>query len=1321
MVVHHAKRYVAFFVAQILLLALTSHAAPAVRVTLQVDKAQLKVGEIATARVFAEIVPEQLATTTQIVTWYVDLLNSNSSAIQIQPGTVVVPASDSQGGTSSKGTIGSAGDLRAVYDTFFNNVGAGHDAAVELFSVQLKAVAVGTANFSVGAGTGAPALAEDFIVGTTTGDAVYGGLYDTAKVQITSFNNLPPTLDPIPEVSVNEGSAVTFTLVGHDADIGQTLVYSVVGTAPTGSTLGAATGVFTWTPGENDGPQTRIVQFRVADTGSPSMSATNSVRIAVKEVNRPPVLQVPATITGGELSSITGTATATDPDFLLGQTPTTNRFTFSLQNPPAGAAINPTTGVFSWTPTEAQGPGSYTIRVVVADDGVPALSDSKTFTVNVTEQNSAPALDGPPNPTVNEGATLTVSFVPTDLDLPANPLTFRLLSGPPGIILDTATGLLTWTPTEAQGPGAYTIRVEVSDNQSPPLTASDAFDVTVREVNSPPVLDVLSDRTVTELTPLSFTAIARDSDLPGQTFTFSLDSAPAGASINPTTGAFTWTPTEAQGPGRYTVAVRVTDNGSPATSDTKSFDVVVNENTSPPVLVTPAGQGTQSIPELVAKTIQFTATDPDLPANLITFSMLNAPPGASIDPATGLFLWTPTEAQGPGVFTFQIVAADNGAPARAATNTINFTVTEANAAPQIDPIENQSANELAQLTIAVVARDTDLPAQTLTYSLTSPPPGVAINPTTGVLTWTPTEAQGPGQFSITVRVTESGTAALFATRTFSVTVNEVNADQVFGAALPITFSEMTAINARFTATDSDLVSGQTPNTNSLTYSLLDAPSGMTINAQSGVLSWTPTEVQGPATYQVRAAVTDNGIPPLSATATLTVNVTEVNRAPSIIVPSPANRTIPELTTLEATFSGSDPDLPANTLSFALISAPPGVQINPATGALAWTPSEAQGPGTYSIFVAVSDNQSPALRSTNNINVTVTDVNSKPTLSGIPDFTLAVGSAINFIAAATDSDIPAQTLVYSMDSGPAGAAINASSGVFTWTPSVAQGGQQFTITLRAAENSAGALFDTRTFKISVTGASSANTAPIILNPPNQNATVGATLTVPIVATDADVPANTLTFALVAAPAGVSINPGTGVLTWTPTAAQVGQSQIQVKVTDNGIPPLSNTNLFTVTVTGGNATPATLRLISVAAGGTTLRVEGPAGSSYDLEYSTDLINWAPLTSVSLAAQTFITYLDVAHALGQPMGFYRAKSAGGTVTPAAPTVGLQSIGPGGLTVRVTGEAGRTYRIQLSTDLIDWSPLGTVSITSGTIADFIDTAQPTRGTKAFYRAVVP
>ena len=57
------------------------------------------------------------------------------------------------------------------------------------------------------------------------------------------------------------------------------------------------------------------------------------------------------------------------------------------------------------------------------------------------------------------------------------------------------------------------------------------------------------------------------------------------------------------------------------------------------------------------------------------------------------------------------------------------------------------------LTVPAAATDSDLPAQTLSYSLVAAPAGAAINSTTGVFTWTPGESDGPGTFPVTIRVT----------------------------------------------------------------------------------------------------------------------------------------------------------------------------------------------------------------------------------------------------------------------------------------------------------------------------------------------------------------------------------------------------------------------------------------------------------------------------------------------------------------------------------------------------------------------------------------
>src|SRR5262249_7086232 len=149
----------------------------------------------------------------------------------------------------------------------------------------------------------------------------------------------------------------------------------------------------------------------------------------------------------------------------------------------------------------------------------------------------------------------------------------------------------TWTPTESQGPGTYAVTVRVTDNGSPPLSDTKTFNVVVNEVNSAPSLAAIVNQTINEGSTLSLTATATDPDVPANTLTFSLDpGAPAGMTINATTGVLSWTPSEAQGPSTNNVIVRVTDNGSPALSDAKSFTVVVNEVNNPPLLASIADQ-----------------------------------------------------------------------------------------------------------------------------------------------------------------------------------------------------------------------------------------------------------------------------------------------------------------------------------------------------------------------------------------------------------------------------------------------------------------------------------------------------------------------------------------------------------------------------------------------------------------------------------------------------------------------------------------------------------------------------------------------------------
>jgi len=204
------------------------------------------------------------------------------------------------------------------------------------------------------------------------------------------------------------------------------------------------------------------------------------------------------------------------------------------------------------------------------------LSDSRSFTVVVNEVNSPPVLTVPENQTIDELSPWTVTNAATDPDIPANELTFSLISGRAGMSLDARTGVLSWTPTEAQGPSTNVVRVKVSDDGTPPLSVSQSFTVVVNEVNRAPTLAAIDDQFVLAGTDLMITNSATDLDVPNNNLTFSLDpGAPAGALINATSGVFTWRPTIEQAPSTNLVTVRVRDDGAPSFADAQSFNVIV--------------------------------------------------------------------------------------------------------------------------------------------------------------------------------------------------------------------------------------------------------------------------------------------------------------------------------------------------------------------------------------------------------------------------------------------------------------------------------------------------------------------------------------------------------------------------------------------------------------------------------------------------------------------------------------------------------------------------------------------------------------------------
>ena len=325
---------------------------------------------------------------------------------------------------------------------------------------------------------------------------------------------------------------------------------------------------------------------------------TPDAQTTVTLSNHPPLLAPITNQTVLEGATLRLTAQATDPDGAA------ETLTYSLDpGAPPGAAIAPTTGLLTWATGPGAGGTTNLLTVRVTDNGSPTMSATQTFAVVVQAVNHPPVLGPLANQLVHAGATLSLSLSATDPDAPPQQLAFRLAPGAPaGATLDPASGRFSWTPPLGLAGSGALITVIVTDDGTPPLSATNAFLITVTASNQPPVLAPIPNQVVSVGRWLTLTATATDADLPTEALQFSLDpGAPAGAAIDPATGAFRWRPGPAQAQGAYPITVRVTDNGQPPLSDAKTFTATVADYLEVDwgTAVTPAG-ASNSAPLLVS-------------------------------------------------------------------------------------------------------------------------------------------------------------------------------------------------------------------------------------------------------------------------------------------------------------------------------------------------------------------------------------------------------------------------------------------------------------------------------------------------------------------------------------------------------------------------------------------------------------------------------------------------------------------------------------------------------------------------------------------------
>ena len=562
-------------------------------------------------------------------------------------------------------------------------------------------------------------------------------------------------------------------------------------------------------------------------------------------------------------------------------------------------------------------------------------------------------------------------------------------------------------------------------------------------------------------------------------------------------------------------------------------------------------------------------------------------------------------------------------------------------------LPSQTVLELSNLTFNVAASNTNNPPDTMTYRLTTnAPAGMTINTNTGDVSWTPTEAQGPGVYSnLTVIATANGLPPLSATNSFTVTVLEVNTAPFWPTNVQTNFviNALNTLIVSDTATDTDIP------VNPLFYKLIIPPGGTnaTISTNTGIFTWTPSLAQVSTNlYTFTVIVTDTNAyaltnQSLSATNSFTVlvqpPVTPTNGAPQTNV------------------------LAGNSVEFYLVNVPTNADF--ATNMLLFaTPA--------GVNVWFTTNAPPSVGATNDsLLITnslggsaVIGTNTAPSIVPGSLYWLGVQNTNNFaVTNALEVDFHFVVAVTN-PSGPfAISSILQTNGGFLltwfapsndlfkvqWSPSLPPGWTTFTnppsISFNtnfpaSATNATFTFFDdgtqtggfgpTRFYRL-LLQTNAPNTAPVFaLNGAQFFVTPNYTNAVTNSATDSESPPQTLTYALVGAPGWVAINTNSGVITLTPTLAQAGTTNIITTiVTDSGTPPLSATNSITVFA---NPIPV-LGSVTLGTNGMTLQWSGWTNEQFEVQWATNLPpNWmlfsngvSPLVITSTNGQ--FTFLD------------------------------------------------------------------------------------------------
>jgi hypothetical protein len=779
----------------------------------------------------------------------------------------------------------------------------------------------------------------------------------------------------------------------------------------------------------NDWGDTLYDLWTANGKSAPEAMNGDTASVTPLEGNSPPVLaSIGAKSTDeNQLLSFLVTATDADGDSIVLTTSTL----------PDGAAFTDNgndTGLFEWTPTYDQA-GEYSVTFYATDDS--GAVDSEAVPVTVNDVNRPPVLDSIGSKTVAEADTLSFLITATDPDLDS-----IWFSYDPALANATLTDHGDGTATFEFAPnynesGTYPTTFIVSDGL---LDDSELVSITVTDVNTPPELDSIGDRSIDEGALLTIAVSATDPQ--GDSIILSTSTLPDGATFSDNgdgTGSFDWTPTFEQAD-VYDVKFYATDTAGAA--DSELVTITVNDVNRAPVL---DSIGNQTTTENDTLTLLITATDPDLDSIWFTYdpALTNATLTDHGD-GTATFEFIPDfDQSGDHALTF--VVSDG---ALADSELVTISVTNTNRPPILTEIGDKSVQAETNLNFSVSATDPD--GTTPTLSTSTLPDGASFTPGddgTGVFDWTPTTAQ-EGSHPVTFYATD-GVAT--DSESISITVYTTNQPPSLATIEDQSVKELANLNFTVTAADPDgtpLMSMFSPNLPD-GYDFTDNGDG------SGTFDWTPQNFDA-GVYAATFYATDNDDPSLVDSQSISITVLDSNLAPIVIIPGGQPNQVAEGSVIEIDFQGVDPDSTLATMTAHLngqdtlatnmsVTISEDTETAIVTLTLTFSPDYIQGtqpdPTYYFVKVVACDAENPALcDSSSAYGIAVFNTNRLPVLDPVSDVIITAGELLEFDVAASDPD--GETVTLTCENLPPGAdfsyhgwdiGLQKYYGTFSWMP------------------------------------------------------------------------------------------------------------------------------------------------------------------------------------------------------------------------------------------------------------------------------------------------